>query len=595
MPNHLEEVKHRYEYLFKITDKNGDGVVEINDAVELFRKSGLSSEQLKIIWDLSGINSTTIQKNELFAAISLIAQVQKGKTPQLNSDEVVTAPVFEGITYPDFGPDWTIQHDQLKTYESYFTMADPDKTNFVSGDVARDLFTKSGLSNQVLAKIWVLSDLDSDGRLNLIEFSIAMHLINMNRKGFDVPTTLPNQLLSSLNMKEVQMKMNDSKSNVEQQDTDTSSKQSKNSLLDTKSSSQFDYTFKNDFYQLGENEIIKEKDNLLLQKRFEEERKIQEERNHQNIQRQEEEKRIQEQRKIEFLRMQQEEEKKLHEQKRQEELRRLEELRLQDLKRQEEERKKIELQNQEKLRQIEEMRKQEALRKAQELMDMKKEIMVMIEEKKNMVNDLRSAQQKKFFLASQLATMEQESETIRNNVGSLELEIEKVKIKGANIREKLSLCTQQIETLQEQKEQISMMTEGRLSILREEEKNIFILEEQLKKNKAALTLQQENIGKMTDELKNLNTKASLKREEEKNGFSKKSTPFPEVVEKKKDHVSSIERNPFRTVTRNSKNLSEQSLLDDFGSSFDSKGSVIFEPLPSTIIEIDHFGKVVAQN
>lgn len=45
----IEEIKHRYEYLFKITDKNGDGLIEINEAVDLFRKSGLPSEKLKIV------------------------------------------------------------------------------------------------------------------------------------------------------------------------------------------------------------------------------------------------------------------------------------------------------------------------------------------------------------------------------------------------------------------------------------------------------------------------------------------------------------------------------------------------------------------
>lgn len=45
----IEEVKYLYEYIFKITDKNGDGLIEINEAVDLFRKSGLPSEQLKIV------------------------------------------------------------------------------------------------------------------------------------------------------------------------------------------------------------------------------------------------------------------------------------------------------------------------------------------------------------------------------------------------------------------------------------------------------------------------------------------------------------------------------------------------------------------
>lgn len=47
MTQNLEEVKKQYEYLFKNIGKNEDGLVNANDAVELFKKSGLDSDSLK--------------------------------------------------------------------------------------------------------------------------------------------------------------------------------------------------------------------------------------------------------------------------------------------------------------------------------------------------------------------------------------------------------------------------------------------------------------------------------------------------------------------------------------------------------------------
>lgn len=36
-----------------------------------------------------------------------------------------------------------------------------------------------------------LSDRDADGKLDINEFAIAMHLIELKIKGFDIPKTLP--------------------------------------------------------------------------------------------------------------------------------------------------------------------------------------------------------------------------------------------------------------------------------------------------------------------------------------------------------------------------------------------------------------------
>ena len=42
---------------------------------------------------------------------------------------------------------------------------------------------KSKLPNNVLGKIWKLSDVDKDGLLDIDEFALAMHLINIKVDG----------------------------------------------------------------------------------------------------------------------------------------------------------------------------------------------------------------------------------------------------------------------------------------------------------------------------------------------------------------------------------------------------------------------------
>ena len=67
----------------------------------------------------------------------------------------------------------------------------------VSGEKAKKEFMKSNLPTPVLGQIWMLADLDRDGRMTLQEFMIAMHLLSCKIKGIEVPRMLPASLRSS--------------------------------------------------------------------------------------------------------------------------------------------------------------------------------------------------------------------------------------------------------------------------------------------------------------------------------------------------------------------------------------------------------------
>ncbi|KAI3362814.1 hypothetical protein L3Q82_001861 [Scortum barcoo] len=60
-----------------------------------------------------------------------------------------------------------------------------------TGDQARNFFLQSGLPAPILAQIWALADMNSDGRMDIHEFSIAMKLIKLKLQGHPLPPTLP--------------------------------------------------------------------------------------------------------------------------------------------------------------------------------------------------------------------------------------------------------------------------------------------------------------------------------------------------------------------------------------------------------------------
>lgn len=53
----------------------------------------------------------------------------------------------------------------------------------------------SNLPAKVLNKIWTLSDIDRDGMLDLEEFLLAMYLISIKLRNFEVPNELPRHLI----------------------------------------------------------------------------------------------------------------------------------------------------------------------------------------------------------------------------------------------------------------------------------------------------------------------------------------------------------------------------------------------------------------
>nr|XP_033505114.1 intersectin-2a isoform X3 [Epinephelus lanceolatus] len=85
---------------------------------------------------------------------------------------------------------WAITPEERGKHDKQFDTLAP-VLGYVSGEQARKFFLQSGLPPSVLAEIWNLADMDSDGKMDRQEFSIAMKLIKLKLQGRNLPSVLP--------------------------------------------------------------------------------------------------------------------------------------------------------------------------------------------------------------------------------------------------------------------------------------------------------------------------------------------------------------------------------------------------------------------
>ncbi|KAF2462302.1 hypothetical protein BDY21DRAFT_389917 [Lineolata rhizophorae] len=96
------------------------------------------------------------------------------------------------------GSDWLISPSEKSNYDALFKKVDTQSRGHITGEQAVGFFSDSGLPEAILAHIWDLADINSDGQLNRDEFAVAMHLIRQQRPnpGLEkLPATLPSNLV----------------------------------------------------------------------------------------------------------------------------------------------------------------------------------------------------------------------------------------------------------------------------------------------------------------------------------------------------------------------------------------------------------------
>ncbi|KAI5632284.1 variant SH3 domain-containing protein [Phthorimaea operculella] len=95
------------------------------------------------------------------------------------------------------GDPWMIQPHEHAKFAEHFRNLGP-VNGHLTGEQAKRFMLQSQLPPPVLGQIWTLADTDSDGKLDLKEFSIACKIINLKLHGIEVPKVLPPSLLGSL-------------------------------------------------------------------------------------------------------------------------------------------------------------------------------------------------------------------------------------------------------------------------------------------------------------------------------------------------------------------------------------------------------------
>ena len=92
---------------------------------------------------------------------------------------------------------WVITPQDKSQFDQIYTTVDTAKRGFITGEQAVGFFSRSGLSEEALAQIWDLADVNSEGQLTPDEFAVAMYLIRQQKRngGNILPQTLPADLI----------------------------------------------------------------------------------------------------------------------------------------------------------------------------------------------------------------------------------------------------------------------------------------------------------------------------------------------------------------------------------------------------------------
>ncbi|KAF2016534.1 hypothetical protein BU24DRAFT_422883 [Aaosphaeria arxii CBS 175.79] len=221
-------------------EKSGaqNGILSGENAKQIFEKARLPNETLGRIWNLADTEQRgALGVTQFTIAMHLLASCRTGamKTlpttlpPGLFEAASRRAPIapagrrpedpiprqFSGtrlqssspLSHSQYGTpptqsaqatgnDWLISAQEKDSYDNLFSKVDTYGRGFITGEQAVSFFSDSGLAEDVLAGIWDLADINSEGQLSRDEFAVAMYLIRQQRNpGKQLPTTLPPNLV----------------------------------------------------------------------------------------------------------------------------------------------------------------------------------------------------------------------------------------------------------------------------------------------------------------------------------------------------------------------------------------------------------------
>ncbi|KAJ4307267.1 hypothetical protein N0V88_000649 [Collariella sp. IMI 366227] len=238
----------QYSGLFERQSLQNGGMLPGEAAKQIFEKSGLPNEVLGRIWMLADTEQRgALVLTEFVIAMHLLTSIKTGalrglpnilpaalyeaatrrgsagaaSIPRQQSPTTVTPPISavprqltgQGplpqmrtgsplgrppIVAQTTGGEWLVTPADKARFDQLYEELDKTKRGFISGEDAVPFFSQSNLSEDALAQIWDLADINSAGRLTRDEFAVAMYLIRQQRTkrdGSALPTTLPANLI----------------------------------------------------------------------------------------------------------------------------------------------------------------------------------------------------------------------------------------------------------------------------------------------------------------------------------------------------------------------------------------------------------------
>jgi len=170
--NHLPEEFVKIQRQYKIPQ--GD-IPDVKKYQEILRESDFSK--------FPKLNARMIEQMDEVLSVDLTALLAKFP-PDHDAQFLHNKP-------EEVQGEWkTISKEERTQSEQIFKNAKPIDSK-LTGPLAKPLLLATGLENDLLKRIWYLSDLDKDGELDLDEFVIAMHLAHKSQKGVPLPGSLP--------------------------------------------------------------------------------------------------------------------------------------------------------------------------------------------------------------------------------------------------------------------------------------------------------------------------------------------------------------------------------------------------------------------
>ncbi|KAK4038143.1 tubulin alpha chain [Parachaetomium inaequale] len=118
----------------------------------------------------------------------------QGPLPQMRTGSPLGRPPIVAQTTGE----WLVTPADKARFDQLYEELDKTKKGFITGEEAVPFFSQSNLSEDALAQIWDLADINSEGRLTRDEFAVAMFLIRQQRTkrdGSALPATLPANLI----------------------------------------------------------------------------------------------------------------------------------------------------------------------------------------------------------------------------------------------------------------------------------------------------------------------------------------------------------------------------------------------------------------